>query len=107
MRSLSILSLFCAHSVSQNQVKAPPFISLLFRSMSQCFFPPLITSLRQLKQCKPRKGVQIYQYANRFNDRLLSSESFFKASKIPQEVRSVSLSDETPPLIEPIVHRSF
>lgn len=94
MRSLSILSLFCAHSVSQNQVKAPPFISLLFLFMSQCFYPSLIPSLCQLKQFKPRKRVQIYQYANRFNDRLLSSESFFKASEIPQEVRSVSLSDE-------------
>lgn len=80
MRFLSIPLLFCAHSVSQNQVKAPPFISLIFRSMSQFlstpFGPFFIPSLHQRKQCKPWKTVQIYRYANQFNDHLLSSESF-------------------------------
>ncbi len=106
MRSLSILSLFCAHSVSQNQVKAPPFIFPSLSLRVSVFLSTLITSLRQLKQCKPRKGVQIYQYANRFTIVCFHLRVFSKPAKSLKKSGSVSLSDETPPLIEPIVHRS-
>ncbi len=84
---------FCIYEISQYSFLFVPILShkprsqlhlsfpFSFAPCPQCFFPPLITSLRQLKQCKPRKGVQIYQYANRFNNRLLSSESFSKPAK--------------------------
>lgn len=76
-----VLCSFCLTKPGQSSTFHFPYLSLRVSALLQVFLstpfrPFFIPSLHQLKQCKPRKSVQIYQYANQFNDHLLSSESF-------------------------------